>query len=274
MSFAQVFNEIESQTGMSVDYDAQAIDLAKTVSVPSGTTTVGHLLDAILPSAGYTYTVNKSHIIIKEKPKTQAPVLKGIVVDPNGEPVIGVGVFVKGTTIGTVTTLDGSFSINADGNDVLVCSLLGYKTKEVAVGKSSYLKIVLEEDALFISDVVVVGYGVQKKENLTGAVSVVSSKSIENRSNANLGGILQGRNDGYLRNRPSRTRRFAEHPRMEFHQHRLSPHPHRRCCRIPRQGESQRCREHFRVEGCFLHSHLRCQRIVRRRAGQHQIRRQ
>ena len=67
MSFAQVFNEIESQTGMSVDYDAQAIDLAKTVSVPSGTTTVGHLLDAILPSAGYTYTVNKSHIIIKEK---------------------------------------------------------------------------------------------------------------------------------------------------------------------------------------------------------------
>lgn len=192
MSFAQVFNEIESQTGMSVDYDAQAIDLAKTVSVPSGTTTVGHLLDAILPSAGYTYTVNKSHIIIKEKPKTQAPVLKGIVVDPNGEPVIGVGVFVKGTTIGTVTTLDGSFSINADGNDVLVCSLLGYKTKEVAVGKSSYLKIVLEEDALFISDVVVVGYGVQKKENLTGAVSVVSSKSIENRSNANLGGILQG----------------------------------------------------------------------------------
>ena len=192
MSFAQVFNEIESQTGMSVDYDAQAIDLAKTVSVPSGTTTVGHLLDAILPSAGYTYTVNKSHIIIKEKPKTQAPVLKGIVVDPNGEPVIGVGVFVKGTTIGTVTTLDGSFSINADGNDVLVCSLLGYKTKEVAVGKSSYLKIVLEEDALFISDVVGVGYGVQKKENLTGAVSVVSSKSIENRSNANLGGILQG----------------------------------------------------------------------------------
>ncbi|MCR5519898.1 MAG: TonB-dependent receptor [Bacteroidales bacterium] len=192
MSYAQLFNEIESQTGMSVDYDAHGINLGTMVSVPAGTTTVGALLEDVLSPAGYTYTVSRSHIILKEKPKAQTPTLRGLVVDSYGEPVIGVGIIVKGTSHGTVSGLDGSFSLNAANADVLVCSLLGYKTKEVEVGKSSYLKIVLEEDALFISDAVVVGYGVQKKENLTGAVSVVSSKSIENRSNANLGGILQG----------------------------------------------------------------------------------
>lgn len=192
MTYAQVFNEIESQTGMSVDYDAQGIDLAKTVSVPSGNTTVGELLNDVLSSSGFTYTVNRSHIILKEIPKAQPSLLKGKVVDTKGEPIMGVGVVVKGTSIGTVTGMEGDFILNAKDAEILVCTSLGYKTKEVAVGKSNFLRITLEEDLLFISDAVVVGYGVQKKENLTGAVSVVSSKSIENRSSANLGGILQG----------------------------------------------------------------------------------
>ena len=117
---------------------------------------------------------------------------KGHVVDAKGEPVAGVGIIVKGTTNGTVTGLDGSFSLNAGDDAVLELSSIGYKSMELAVGSQISFQIVLEEDALFIEDAVVVGYGVQKKENLTGAVSVVTSKSIENRSNSNLGGILQG----------------------------------------------------------------------------------
>ena len=117
---------------------------------------------------------------------------RGTVVDNKGEAVVGAFVMVKGTSTGTTTDIDGNFALKAPGNAILVVNSIGYKEVEVAVGGRSFINVTLEEDALFIEDAVVVGYGTQKKENLTGAVSVVTSESIQNRSNANLGGILQG----------------------------------------------------------------------------------
>lgn len=204
-SLGQVFKQIESQTGMSVDYDAQEVNLSQSVTVPSGAKTVKALLDATLSEAGYSYTINKLHIVVKAKAaaQKQAHAVSGKVVDSKGEPVIGAVVMVKGSSSGTTTGADGSFSLNAEGNETLVFTSIGYKDKEEAINKRSSLRVVLEEDMLFIDDAVVVGYGVQKKENLTGAVSVVSSKSIENRSNANLGGILQGTVPGLTVTSPS-----------------------------------------------------------------------
>lgn len=118
--------------------------------------------------------------------------VRGTVVDTNGEAVIGAVVMLKGTSIGTVTLSDGSFTINVPGNATLVVSSIGYREEEVPVNNRGVINVVLEEDMMLIEDAVVVGYGVQKKENLTGAVSVVTSKSIQNRSSANLGSILQG----------------------------------------------------------------------------------
>ena len=192
MTVAQLFREIESQTGMSVDYDASKVDVSKTVSVPAGTVSVQDLLDKVLGNAGYSCVINNSHIIVGNKPAKRESVVKGVVKDQKGEPVMGVGVFIKGTTNGTVTGLDGSFSINAGSDATLTISSIGYKSTEVAVAGRSSLTITIEEDMLLLEDAVVVGYGVQKKENLTGAISVVSSKSIENRSASNLGSILQG----------------------------------------------------------------------------------
>ena len=204
-TFSQVFKAIESQTGMSVDYDAQEVNLNQTVSVPAGTTTVKALLDTVLEGNGYSYTINKSHIIVKaqETQKKQSQTVSGTVVDATGEAVVGVVVMVKGTANGTTTGVDGSFSINAPGNATLQFSSIGYKETEAAVKGRSNIKVVLEEDVLFIDDAVVVGYGVQKKENLTGAVSVVDSESIGKRSNANLGGILQGTVPGLTVTTPS-----------------------------------------------------------------------
>ena len=122
----------------------------------------------------------------------QGSPVKGLVVDRSGEPVIGAGVIIQGTTSGTITEADGSFSLSAGENDVLVISSIGYISVTEPVGRRTYIKVVLEEDTLLLEDAVVVGYGVQKKENLTGAVSVVNSKSIENRSSSSLGNILQG----------------------------------------------------------------------------------
>ena len=98
----------------------------------------------------------------------------GKVVDAKGEPVVGAGVQIKGTTVGVVTDLDGQFSIKAADKATLVISSIGYKTAEVAVGNRSNLQVVLEEDALFLDDVVVVGYGTARKRDVSGAIASVN----------------------------------------------------------------------------------------------------
>lgn len=188
----KLFSEIESQTGLSVDYDASKVDLGKSVRTDPGNTTVKELLDSTLDGAGYSYTIRGSHIIVKEKPAAQESGLGGQVVDVHGEPVIGAGIQVKGTTLGAVTGVDGRFSLKASSDATLIVSSIGYKSVEIQAGGRNYIKVVLEDDLLLLENAVVVGYGTIKKENLTGAVSVVSSSSIENRSRSNLGQILQG----------------------------------------------------------------------------------
>lgn len=120
----------------------------------------------------------------------QQPV-KGTIVDVNGNPIPGASVMIPGTTTGTITLVDGTFSLNiAEGTTVEV-GCLGYTT--VKVNAKNGMKIVLKEDALMLSDVVVVGYGTQKKANLTGAVATVDvNKTLEARSTADLGKALQG----------------------------------------------------------------------------------
>jgi TonB-linked SusC/RagA family outer membrane protein len=121
----------------------------------------------------------------------QKPVT-GTVIDANGEPVIGVNVVEKGTTNGMATDVDGNFAITVTANSVLTISYIGYVTQEVAVGNQSVLRIILSEDVAALEEVVVVGYGTQKKVNLSGAINTISSKSLDNRivTNANL--ALQG----------------------------------------------------------------------------------
>lgn len=117
--------------------------------------------------------------------------VKGTIVDVNGNPIPGASVMIPGTTTGTITLVDGTFSLNiAEGTTVEV-GCLGYTT--VKVNAKNGMKIVLKEDALMLSDVVVVGYGTQKKANLTGAVATVDvNKTLEARSTADLGKALQG----------------------------------------------------------------------------------
>ena len=98
----------------------------------------------------------------------------GTVVDAKGEPVVGAGVQIKGTTTGVVTDLDGNFAVKANDNATLVISSIGYKTAEVAVGSRNNIKVVLEEDALFLDDVVVVGYGTARKRDVSGAIASVN----------------------------------------------------------------------------------------------------
>ncbi len=117
---------------------------------------------------------------------------KGTIVEPNGEPVIGASVKVEGGTTGTITDLDGNFSLSVPANAKLVISFVGYQTQVVHVKSGAHLNIVLQEDSKVLDEVVVVGYGTVKRANLTGAVASVKMNELDDIPATNLTAVLMG----------------------------------------------------------------------------------
>ncbi len=122
--------------------------------------------------------------------------VQGVVKDQTGETVIGASVMEKGTANGTITGIDGDFSLNMSPNGTLVVSFVGYKTQEVQVKGQKQLQVVLSEDAEMLDEVVVIGYGTMKKSDLTGAVSSIGNKDIKDSPVSNLGQAIQGKISG------------------------------------------------------------------------------
>ena len=120
--------------------------------------------------------------------------VSGQIVDQDGEPLIGATVKVKGAKTGSVTDFDGNFKLSVSGNATLVVSYVGYKDKEIAVGGRTNLGVVkLESDSQMLEQVVVVGYGVQKKADLTGSVAIVNAEEMKKVSNSNISSMLEGK---------------------------------------------------------------------------------
>lgn len=126
----------------------------------------------------------------------QSSVVKGQVTDESNEPVPGTTVIVKGTTSGTITDLDGNYSISVSNNAVLVFSFIGFISKEIIVGNNSIINVTLNTDLSDLEEVIVVGYGTQKKSQLTGAISSVGAKEIQELPISNARQALQGRAAG------------------------------------------------------------------------------
>lgn len=148
-----------------------------------------------LASAALPVARADSSVIVKKV--LQLSVVKGVVKDSHGEPLLGVNITVKGTALGTITDIDGNFSIaDVPAGSTLVVSYIGFKSQEIAVKGNISLNIVLEEDSETLDEVVVVGYGTQKKVNLTGAVSAVTGEDIAKRPVANTSTMLQGQMPG------------------------------------------------------------------------------
>jgi len=126
----------------------------------------------------------------------QKATVSGTVIDQNKEPMIGVSVMEKGTSNGAITDLDGNYTIQVAQGATLVFSYIGYTTREVAVGNKTNIDVNLEEDQALIDEVVVVGYGVQKKSSMTASVSTVSAKEISKQVTSNVASALLGRTPG------------------------------------------------------------------------------
>lgn len=122
--------------------------------------------------------------------------ITGTILDEKGESIIGASVAVKGTANGTITDIDGKFSLDVNENDILAISYVGFLAQEIPVTGKSNLQITLKENAEMLDEIVVVGYGVMRKRDLTGAVSSIDSKSMQDKPVANIGEALQGRASG------------------------------------------------------------------------------
>ena len=131
-------------------------------------------------------------IFITAQANAQSRTVTGVIKSPDGQTMPGVNVLVKGTTIGTASDIDGEFSLSVPSNEsVLVFSFIGFVSKEVTVGNSNQLNVVLEEDLSQLSEVVVVGYGTQERAKVTGAISSVGSEEITALPVASLSSALQ-----------------------------------------------------------------------------------
>ena len=130
-------------------------------------------------------------------------VVKGMVMDIADNPLPGVSVVVKGSTTGTTTDLDGRYSINVPKNETLVFTYIGMVKQEVKVSGKRTLNVILQEDVSVLNEVVVVGYGIQKKAHLTGSVATVDSKELLKASTSNITQALVGKLPGLITQQPA-----------------------------------------------------------------------
>lgn len=196
-----VFKQIEKQTKLFIDYKSQDIDDSRVIRNMPEKGTVQEVLVKLLDGTDCVATYSNGHIIIRKQVDTQSgkksKMVKGTILDATGEPIIGANVVVKGTANGTITDIDGNFSLDAPEGAILQVSYIGYADQEVKVGKQKILSIVLREDSKTLEEVVVVGYMTQKKASLTGAVS--SMKVEENLATiptGSAGNLLVGKMAG------------------------------------------------------------------------------
>lgn len=190
-SLGKAISIIEKQTHYLFTITSGEVDLNRKVTVKVKDASLDATLRELIRNSNLSYEIRGNNIILSPKSAPVFHTVTGRVTDQNGEPVIGAGVMVKGTTQGTVTDVDGAFSIPASRGQVLVLSSIGYTDKEVPV-MSSQVNVELKADNELLDEVVVVGYGVQKKVNLTGSVSVVETDDLVGRSSSNTSNLLVG----------------------------------------------------------------------------------
>lgn len=196
----ELFTQIENNSQYRFFYSNDEVDVKQRVTVKANDDAIGEILTEAFKELPYSFKELRNNMILVEVKKEtgelsiqQQKSVSGKVVDEKGEPLPGVTVVLKGTATGVITDFEGNFNLtNVSGDAILVFSFVGMRSQEISVGNKTVFDIVMVADAIGVDEVVVIGYGTQKKSNLTAAVEMVDTEVLENRPVRTVGEMLQG----------------------------------------------------------------------------------
>jgi TonB-linked SusC/RagA family outer membrane protein len=209
ITLQELINEVESQTDFLFIFSKDDINVDRKLKVKTKSRQIGDILSNVFQNSDITYTFTEQYITLRKKKGeelsnqvysvTQAPKIRinGIVKDAFGEPVIGANIVEKGSgSNGTISNVDGNFTLEVSSGATLTVSYIGYRTQEVAIGSQTNISITLVEDTQALEEVVVIGYGTVRKSDLTGSVASVSDKQFKDQPVKRIEDILKGRAAG------------------------------------------------------------------------------
>jgi len=192
----KILDNIENQSEFYFMFDATKINLEQRKSINSRNERITTILDQLFEGTQIEYEISDRQIVLsreKDSYSEQSKAISGKVTDDNGEPLPGVTIVVKGTANGTITNADGSYSLSNVASDAtLVFSFVGMKTQEIPVSGKTVINVELTADAIGIEEVVAIGYGTQKKSNLTSSISKITDEALSDRPIMSVGEALQG----------------------------------------------------------------------------------
>ncbi len=202
-SIESILKKIEQQISFSFVYNSSVIDVNQKASLNVNNQDISESLNLLLAGKNINYTFRDKHIVLtpEAQGRTMAPeqdeiTVTGVVRDKEGVPLIGVNVYVKGTTRGTITGTDGSFTIKAEIGQTLVFSYVGYTLLEQEISEDADLDITLTEETETLEEVVVIGYGQESKALLSSSVGSVNAEDLTEAPTSTVSGALQGRTAG------------------------------------------------------------------------------
>jgi TonB-linked SusC/RagA family outer membrane protein len=204
-SIEKILSEIEGQSEYYFLYNKNLVDVKRKVDIQVKDQQIGVILDQLFGGTDVNYRIFNRQIVLSvgENPisgvSAQVRTVTGKVTNEAGEPIPGVTVVVKGTTMGTITDVDGKYSLkDVQGDGTLLFSFVGMRNQEVTVSGKHVIDIVLEEETIGLNEVVAIGYGVQKKATLTGAIGTIKAEEMLQRPVANTTELLQGQVAGLV----------------------------------------------------------------------------
>lgn len=196
----KIFEEIEKQTGLNISYNQTKLEVGKEINHNFNNEELSSVMAEVLKGTGFSYRIEGSYIIITPVTKSSSgktQKISGVILDETGQPIIGANIIVKGSTNGVISDLNGTFSLDVPVGSKVQISYIGYQTKEITIiGDKTNLTIQLNEDSQALDEVVVVGYGTEKKVNVIGSIAQINSEKLQNRSTPMLSNALTGQMSG------------------------------------------------------------------------------
>nr|WP_308757902.1 SusC/RagA family TonB-linked outer membrane protein [uncultured Bacteroides sp.] len=197
VTLEEALGQIRQKGEYSLWYRNEEVNLKKKVSLDIQNGNISQILDSLFEGENLKYIIEDNHIVIFKTNGTSKSAqqttkqITGVIKDNHGEPIIGCNIMEKGTSNGTITSVDGDFSLNVAEKAVLLVSYIGYLTQEIPVQNKQNIAVTLQEDAKMLDEVVVVGYGLAKKSDLTGSISQVKAESMQNYTPSSVSDLLR-----------------------------------------------------------------------------------